>query len=89
MPSEAKSINRVKVRINGEDYYVKGTVPTEYIKQVADYVDRIMSDLSQNYPDLSRTRIAVLAALNITDELLRLKQEYEEFLTTFDEELKG
>ncbi|HHV17385.1 MAG TPA: cell division protein ZapA [Thermoanaerobacterales bacterium] len=89
MPSEAKSINRVKVRINGEDYYVKGTVPTEYIKQVADYVDRKMSDLSQNYPDLSRTRIAVLAALNITDELLRLKQEYEEFLTTFDEELKG
>ena len=89
MPSETKSINRVKVRINGEDYYVKGTVPTEYIKQVADYVDRKMSDLSQNYPDLSRTRIAVLAALNITDELLRLKQEYEEFLTTFDEELKG
>jgi cell division protein ZapA len=44
-----------------------------------------MSDLSQNYPDLSRTKIAVLAALNITDELLRLKQEYEEFLTTFDE----
>ena len=89
MPSEAKSINRVKVRINGEDYYVKGTVPTEYIKQVADYVDRKMSDLSQNYPDLSRTRIAVLAALNITDELLRLKQEYEEFLTTFDDESEG
>ena len=89
MPSETKSINRVKVRINGEDYYVKGTVPTEYIKKVANYVDRKMSDLSQNYPDLSRTRIAVLAALNITDELLRLKQEYEEFLTTFDDESKG
>jgi cell division protein ZapA len=89
MPIEAKSINRVKVRINGEDYYVKGTVSTEYIKKVARYVDRKMSDLSQNYPDLSRTRIAVLAALNITDELLRLKQEYEEFLTTFDDELKG
>jgi hypothetical protein len=37
MPNESKSINRVKVSINGEDYYVKGTVPTEYIKQVARY----------------------------------------------------
>jgi len=89
MPSETKSINRVKVRINGEDYYVRGRVPVEYIKKVANYVDRKMCDLSQNYPDLSRTRIAVLAALNITDELLRLKQEYEEFLTTFDDESKG
>ncbi|HHY71575.1 MAG TPA: cell division protein ZapA [Thermoanaerobacterales bacterium] len=89
MPSETKSINRVKVRINGEDYYVRGRVPVEYIKKVANYVDRKMCDLSQNYPDLSRTRIAVLAALNITDELLRLKQEYEEFLTTFDDESEG
>lgn len=88
MSDEAKPVNRVKARINGEDYYIKGTVPTEYIKQVADYVDRKMFDLSQNYPDLSRTRTAVLAALNITDELFRLKQEYEEFLTTFDDETK-
>lgn len=88
MPSEVKSINRVKVRINGEDYYIRGTVSTEYIKQVADYVDKKMSDLSRNYSDLSRTRIAVLTALNITDELFRLKDEYEEFLTTFDVESK-
>ena len=89
MSNEAKPINRVKVRINGEDYYIKGTVPVEYIKQVANYVDCKMFDLSQNYSDLSRTRTAVLAAINITDELFRLKQEYEEFLTTFDDKTKG
>jgi cell division protein ZapA len=44
-----------------------------------------MSDLSRNHSELSRTKLAVLAALNITDELFRLKKEYEEFLSAFDE----
>ena len=26
MSNETKAINRVKVKINGEDYYIKGTV---------------------------------------------------------------
>lgn len=30
MANEAKQVNRVKVNINGEDYYIKGTVPEEY-----------------------------------------------------------
>ena len=89
MPDKVNSINRVKVRINGEDYYIKGSVPVEYIQQVAHYVDMKMSNLSQNHSELSRTKMAVLAALNITDELLTLKKEYEEFLNTFDEKSKG
>jgi len=89
MSNDAKPINRVKVKINGEDYYIKGTVSEEYIKQVAQYVDKKIYDLGKNYSNLSRTRMAVLAALNITDELFRLKQEYDEFLTTFDSDTKG
>ncbi len=88
MPSETKTINRIKVKINGEDYYVRGKVSTEHIAKVAKYVDNKMCDLSRRHPDLNQLRVAVLAALNITDELLRLKQEYEEFLATFDDELK-
>lgn len=85
MPNKANSINRVKVSINGEDYYIKGSVPIEHIQQVARYLDKKMSDLSRNHSELSRTKLAVLAALNITDELFRLKKEYEEFLSAFDE----
>ncbi|AEE90866.1 Cell division protein ZapA [Tepidanaerobacter acetatoxydans Re1] len=88
MPNEAKPLNRVKVNINGEDYYLRGTASVDYIKKVAQYVDREMFNLSKDYPNLSRTRIAVLAALNITDELFKLKQEYEEFLATFGDEAK-
>ncbi len=89
MSSGAKPINRVKVKINGEDYYIKGTVSEEYIKQVAQYVDRKMYNLEKNNPKLSRTHLAVLTAINITDELFKLKQEYDEFLTAFDRDTKG
>jgi len=89
MSNETKAINRVKVKINGEDYYIKGTVSEEYIRQVARYVDKKMHDLEQNCSKLNRTQLAVLAAINITDELFKLKQEYDELLTAFDSETKG
>ncbi|NLZ54876.1 MAG: cell division protein ZapA [Thermoanaerobacteraceae bacterium] len=88
MSDKTKPINRVKVKINGEDYYIKGTVSEEYIKQVAQYVDKTINELEKKYSNLSRTRMAVLAALNITDELFRLKQEHDEFLATFGSDAK-
>ncbi|WP_422445427.1 cell division protein ZapA [Thermoanaerobacterium sp. DL9XJH110] len=89
MQKGSEQINRIKVEINGEDYYIKGTAPEEYIKQVASYVDKKMKNLSQSHPNLSRNRVAVLAALNITDELFKLKKEYEEFLSMVDGESRG
>lgn len=84
MANEAKQVNRVKVNINGEDYYIKGTVPEEYIKRVAKYVDKKMYELESKHPNLSRSKLAVLTAINITDELFKLRQEDQEFLITFD-----
>lgn len=89
LDNEAKTINRVKVTINGEDYYIKGQASEEYIKQVAKYVDRKMYELERKYPNLSQAKLAVLAALNITDDLFKLRQEYEEFLNTFGNSTEG
>lgn len=84
MEKAPEKINRIKVKINGEDYYIKGPGSEEYIRGVASYVDKKMVDLSRNHQNLSAAKIAVLAALNITDELFRLKHEYEEFLNMLE-----
>jgi cell division protein ZapA len=89
MQREPEEINRIKVEINGEDYYIKGAASSDYIRQVALYVDKKIKSLSRNHPQLSMTKITILAALNITDELFRMKQEYEEFLTMLESEQKG
>ena len=89
MQKVSKPVNRVKVKIYGEDYYVRGSAPSDYIKKVAAYLDQKIAELSESHSHLSTTRMAVLAALNITDELFRLNEEYEEFLSLIDSETKG
>ena len=72
---EEKGKNRVAVYIMGEEYILRGSSSTEEMENVGRYVDRLMRTLSENNQQMSRQRIAVLAALNLADELQRLKQE--------------
>jgi cell division protein ZapA len=89
MSSQAKTINRVKVKINGEDYYIKGKESTDYIEKVAYFVDKNMQELSKRNPELNSRKIAVLTALNITDQLFKAKFELEELISILDTETKG
>lgn len=89
MKDRSEQINKVKVKIDGEDYCIKGAVPKEYIEQAASLVDEKIVDLAESHPYLSRNKIAVLAALNIADEFLRIKEENEELIHLLDVETKG
>jgi cell division protein ZapA len=78
---EKKSI---KVQIFGMDYSLKSDKDPEYIKQVAEFVDEKIQKLSTNTNVKSQTKIAVLVALNIADELFQLKKHYENSLKVFE-----
>lgn len=67
----------LKVNIFGTEYPIKGSTDTEYIKKVAGYVDQKMREIDQNIPIDSSLKVAILAALNITDELFREKEKKE------------
>ncbi|TYP49819.1 cell division protein ZapA [Thermosediminibacter litoriperuensis] len=82
-------LTRVKVEINGENYYIKGAATEEHIRRLAAYVDQKMKFLSKANPRLNRVNLAVLTALHIADEYLRLKAEYDEFLELLEEEKSG
>lgn len=49
----------------------------EYVLKLADYVNDIFAYLKRNSKKSSLTKIALLAAFNITDELFQLKAENE------------
>ena len=66
MNEELKSI---RVSIFGREYNVKGGSDEEYIKGLAAYVDSVMRDIADRTGVLSSSRIAILAALNIADEM--------------------
>jgi cell division protein ZapA len=65
----------LKVNIYGTEYPIKGEVDADYIRQVAEYVDRKMREVDQTTAAKSSLKVAILAALNIADELFREREE--------------
>lgn len=76
---------KVQVDIYGDNYTIKGDTPEEQMKMVAEYVDEKMQFIGQRNPNLSAKQIAVLAALNIADELYKLQNDYDRLLQVFEE----
>jgi len=76
---------RVQVDIYGDNYIIKGNANGKYIMQVADYVDKKMNIIGQRNPHLSVKQIAVLAALNIADELNKLQNDYDKLVQILEE----
>lgn len=69
---------RVHVKIFNQTYSLRSGSDAEHIKRVAQMVDERMRQISAHTETFDLARVAVLAALNIADELQRLKEDYEE-----------
>ncbi|MBR1560916.1 MAG: cell division protein ZapA [Clostridia bacterium] len=67
---------RVTVRIAGKDYTIASTDAPEYVNRVAGYVDRKMNELSLA-THLPASQLAVLAAINATDDMLKSRDEID------------
>jgi cell division protein ZapA len=76
-----KGKNRIAVSIMGEEYILRGSSSPDEMDRVGRYVDRLMRKLCENNIQMSRHRIAVLAALNLADELLKLKADHDRSAT--------
>jgi len=63
----------VPVEIHGQRYSIRTTLPPEYVGQLAAYVNDKMRSVSDTSAPTDSLRLAVLAALNIADELFRLQ----------------
>jgi len=66
----------VRVEIYDQTYHLRGS-DAEYIAELAEYVDTKMRLIAQQASTVDSLRVAVLAALNIADELHVLKRKYD------------
>ena len=62
------------VNIMGVDYPITGKASSEYVTRIASYVDVKMKEISSEIKLKSPEKIAVLAAINIADELFSLQE---------------
>ena len=68
-----RAATSVSVEIYDQTYNLRASDP-EYIQKLAAMVDGKMRAVSANGSTVDSLRVAVLAALNIADELLRLQE---------------
>jgi len=76
-----------KVTVFGSEYLIEGETDEQYVKTLADYVDGKMQEISTALHTVTTANVAVLAAINIADELFRLKRRYREFQEEVDRRL--
>jgi cell division protein ZapA len=70
----ADKSNLVHVEIFGQSYALRAGEDPAYIEKIAGYVDREMGEVGRMAGAVDSVRIAVLAALNITDQLFQARE---------------
>ncbi|HEY5525338.1 MAG TPA: cell division protein ZapA [Clostridium sp.] len=69
---------KVTVNINGREYNLKGMENEKYLKEVAEYVDSKIKEITSKNSFLSTGDAGVLTAINIADELYKVDTEANE-----------
>jgi len=63
----------IPVEIYGQRYPIRSTLDPDYVARLASYVDQKVRAAADSTPTSDSLRLAVLAALNIADELFRCR----------------
>ncbi|HEX5070566.1 MAG TPA: cell division protein ZapA [Vicinamibacterales bacterium] len=65
----------VHVDIQGQRYAIRSALDPKYVADIAAYVDSRMDLAGREIASTDLARVAVVAALNIVDDLFRTRQE--------------
>jgi len=74
--TEPASENSISVDIYDQTYHLRGQ-DMEYVRRLAEIVDGKMRAVASHGKTVDSLRVAVLAALNIADELATLERKYD------------
>lgn len=73
------------VEILGREYKIRGAADEAYIAEVARYVDAKLREVSQGGVSPPPDRVAIIAAMNIADELFQLKRTHTEEFSSIEQ----
>jgi cell division protein ZapA len=66
-----------QVEIFGAVYHLHGSDDGRYLQDLAAMVDRHMREIADHAPGIGSDRLAILAALNLADELCQIRRTQE------------
>src|SRR5437868_10221947 len=75
---DSASTPTIRVEIYNQTYNIRSDGDSEYVTQLAEFVDRRMREISSGTLTVDSLKVAILAALHIADELHRLRSLHEQ-----------
>src|SRR5438045_8861053 len=75
---DAAPSETIRVEIYDQSYTVRSDGDPDYLKQLAEYVDQRMREISSGTLTVDSRKVAILAALYIADELHQLRKSHEQ-----------
>lgn len=75
--SDPEEVRSTEVEIFGATYVIRGGHEPEYLTELAAEVDRRMRELAGHVANADPGRLAILAALNLADEVSRNRELFE------------
>ncbi len=67
--------NQIKLTVGGINYTVKSDESAEYLEQLGDELEERLRRITKRNPTISTTMVAIIAALEASDELNKAKAE--------------
>ena len=74
-----------EVYILDQKYTIKGDAPEEYIREIASFVDKKLKEVHNSIPNITPVKASILAALDIADELFKLRSEQDVLTKNIEE----
>ena len=76
---------RTTVTLAGQQFRLSATESEEYIQNIAAYVNKKIEESQAAYPGLGTSSCVLLAALDLADELQKLKEDYKALDSRIDQ----
>ncbi len=82
------TVKTIEVQILGQNYSIKVDEDEVYVKSLAQYVDEKLREIYNTTPTVKQLKAAIMASLNIADELFKLRARQEELDRLIEEKTK-
>ncbi|MBI2620531.1 MAG: cell division protein ZapA [Ignavibacteriales bacterium] len=77
----------IKVKIFGSEYPLKGE-NEDLTKRIAAYVDSMLTKIHEKIPEQPPLTVAVLSALNITEDLMKEREQHQHTVMHLETEIE-
>lgn len=86
--SHSDNLHKTKVTIFGSEYVLSSEESEEYTSEISNFVDEKMNQIAGSENTSDTTRIALMAAFDIADQIVRQNNRHQKDRIRIDEALR-